>query len=397
MKFSKRITPIKPSATLAMTNRAKVLRAEGKDVLSFGAGEPDFDTPAFVVDAMVEAARSGHTRYGAVAGAPALRQAVAAHFTELYGVPFEAAEIIVSVGGKHSLFNLFQVLVDEGDEVIIPAPYWVSYPAQVRLAQGSPVVVETVPDEGFRLRPEDLAAAITDRTIGVVLNSPNNPTGAVQRVDDLRGIAELAERHDLWVITDDIYSWLRYGDAPFASILRERPDLRDRIIVVHGASKTYAMTGWRIGFTGGPKALVSKLATLQGQSTSNPTTFAQEGALAAVTSDHAFLREWLAAYDARRQAIVSGLNAIDGVRCATPGGAFYVFPDVRGLMGRRHQGTVIESTFQLCEVLLDEKLVACVPGEPFGAPGFMRMSYACSMEDIQRGVARIAEFCAGLE
>ena len=396
MKFSRRISPIKPSATLAMTQRAGQLRAAGRDVLSFGAGEPDFDTPTFIVDAMVEAARAGATRYAPVAGLPALRAAAAEHFAQLYGVPVEAGDVAVSCGGKHALFNLFQVLVDPGDEVIIPAPYWVSYTAQVQIAEGEPVIVETDMEQGFRLDPDAVAAAITDRTVGIVLNSPNNPTGAVQAAADLRAVAELAERHDLWVISDDIYSWIRYGSAPFDCVLRERPDLRDRIIVVHGASKTYAMTGWRIGFTVAPRDVIAKVSTLQGQSTSNPTSFAQAGAIAAVKSDHAFLADWLTAYDARRHAIVEGLNAIDGVTCAMPGGAFYVFPDVRGLLGRRHDDTLIDSSFALCERLLDDKLVACVPGEPFGAPGFMRMSYACSMDDIQRGVARVAEFAKSL-
>ncbi len=396
MKFSRRISPIKPSATLAMTQRAGQLRAAGKDVLSFGAGEPDFDTPTFIVDAMVDAARSGATRYAPVAGIPALRAAAADHFSALYDLAFEPADVAVSVGGKHALFNLFQVLVDPGDEVIIPAPYWVSYTAQVRIAEGQPVIVETDMEQGFRLDPEAVAAAITDRTVGIVLNSPNNPTGAVQTAADLRAVAELAERHDLWIISDDIYSWIRYGSEPFDSVLRERPDLRDRIIVVHGASKTYAMTGWRIGFTVAPREVIAKIATLQGQSTSNPTSFAQAGAIAAVSSDHSFLADWLTAYDARRHAIVEGLNAIDGVNCAMPGGAFYVFPDMRGLLGRRHGDTLIDSSFALCEQLLDDQLVACVPGEPFGAPGFMRMSYACSMDDIQRGVARIAAFAAAL-
>jgi aspartate aminotransferase len=390
------MAPIKPSATLAVTSRAKQLRAEGADVVSFGAGEPDFPTPTFIVDAMVAAARSGATRYLPVAGLPALRGAVASTFSAHYDVPFAADEVLISCGGKHSLFNLFQVLVDPGQEVIVPSPFWVSYPAQIRLAEGTPVVVPTLPEEGFRLDPVDVAAAITERTVGIVINSPNNPTGAVQSVEDLRAIAALAEAHDLWLVTDDIYSYIRYDDVPFASVLTERPDLRERIIVVHGASKTYAMTGWRIGFTLGPAALIKKMATLQGQSTSNPTAFAQHGALAAITSDHSFLDEWRAAYDARRHRIVDALNAIDGVSCVLPGGAFYVFPDVRGLIGRSLDGTVIETDLQLCELLLEHALVAVVPGSPFGAPGFVRMSYACSMDDIDEGLRRFARFARGL-
>ncbi|MCB9787757.1 MAG: pyridoxal phosphate-dependent aminotransferase [Deltaproteobacteria bacterium] len=396
MKFAKRMSSVKPSATLAMTNRAKTLQAAGKDVISFGAGEPDFDTPAHVTDAMVEAARRGETRYAPVNGIPKLRAAVAKQFSELYGVDFDLSEILVSTGGKHSLYNLFQVLVDPGDEVIIPAPYWVSYPDQVLLAEGVPVFVDTLPDEGFRLTAEAVEAAVTPRTIGLVLNSPNNPTGAVQSAADLRAIAEVAERHDLWIITDDIYSYIRYGDGPFDNVLRERPDLKDRIFVVHGASKTYGMTGWRLGFTGAPKRVIDQMAVIQGQATSGATTFAQFGALAAVGGDHAFLKDWLAAYDSRRKAIVDGLNAIPGMRCAMPGGAFYVFPDARAFIGKRFGDKVIESDMDLCEVLLDDALVACVPGTPFGAPGFFRMSYACSIEDIQKGLERMATTIAKL-
>jgi aspartate aminotransferase len=397
MKFARRMSPIKPSATLAVTSRAKQMRADGADIISFGAGEPDFPTPDFIVEAMVDAARSGATRYLPVAGLPALRQAVATTFSSHYDVPFTPDEVLVSCGGKHSLFNLFQVLVDPGDKVIVPSPFWVSYPAQIRLAEGEPVIVPTRPEEGFRLDPADVAAAIDDDTVGIVINSPNNPTGAVQSAEDLRAIAALAEAHDLWIVTDDIYSYIVYDEAPFANVLKERPDLRDRIIIVHGASKTYAMTGWRIGFTVAQVPLIKKMATLQGQSTSNPTAFAQHGALAALTSDHAFLDEWLAAYDARRHRIVGALNAIEGIQCVLPGGAFYVFPDATGLLGRRLGDIVIENDLQLCELLLEHALVAAVPGSPFGAPGFLRMSYACSMEDIDAGLMRFAEFASRLE
>ena len=397
LKFAKRLEPIKPSATLAVTTQAKRLKAEGHDVLSFAAGEPDFPTPPFVVDAMVKAARDGATGYAPVLGLPALRGAVARHFTDLYDTPFEASNIAVSVGGKHSLYNLFQILVDPGDEVIVPAPYWVSYPAQIRLAEGEPVIVDSDMEQGFVIRPEDIEAAITDRTVGIVLNSPANPSGAVQPVEVVGALADLVERHDLWLITDDIYSHIRYDDSPFINVLRERPDLRDRIIVVHGASKTYAMTGWRIGFTAARPDLIAKMGILQGQSTSNPTHFAQHGALAAIESDHSFLVPWLSAYDARRRRLVEMANAIEGVSCFMPGGAFYAFPDLRGVLGKRLGDTVIDSSMKFCEALLEHAMVAAVPGEPFGAPGFMRVSYACSMEDVETGMTRIAEFIGRLE
>jgi aspartate aminotransferase len=388
--------PIKPSATLAITSKAKALRAAGQDVVGFGAGEPDFPTPGFIVEAMVRAARDGATGYSPVAGMPALREAVARHFTGIYDIPFEAANIAVSVGGKHALYNLFQILVDPGDEVIVPAPFWVSYPDQIRLAEGRPVLVDTDVTAGFVIRPEDIEAAITDATVGIVLNSPANPTGAVQPVDVVRALADIAERHDLWIITDDIYSHIRYDDAPFISVLRERPDLRDRIIVAHGASKTYSMTGWRIGFTAAQPALIAKMGILQGQSTSNPTHFAQHGALAAVESDHSFLAEWIAAYDSRRKRLVEVANGIEGVQCSLPGGAFYAFPDLRGVLGRHFGDTLIDSSMTFCEQLLEHAMVAAVPGEPFGAPGFMRLSYACSMADVEKGMSRISEFVSAL-
>lgn len=392
MKFAKRLEPIKPSATLAVTTQAKRLKAEGHDVLSFAAGEPDFPTPDFVVEAMVTAARNGATRYLPTLGLPELREGVATMFRDLYGVDFAAENIAITCGGKHGLFNLFQALVDPEDEVLVASPYWVSYPAQVRLAGGRPVIVPTRADDGFRLDAADMASAISSRTVGIVLNSPSNPSGAVLDPETLLAIAELAEKHDLWVITDDIYSSIRYDGAEFHSILRLRPDLRDRVFVIHGASKTYSMTGWRVGFVGAPAAVIKKLGTLQGQSTSNATAFAQHGVLAAIQSDHSFLHEWLEAYDARRRRITDLLNAIPGVTCALPGGAFYVFPNIDALLGRTHRGVLIDSDLVLAQQVLETKLVAVVPGSAFGGPGFVRLSYACAIDDIERGVARLAEF-----
>lgn len=397
MKFSRRILPIAPSATMAVTGRAAELKAEGVDVISFGAGEPDFATPKFIVDAMVDAAREGATGYAPVAGLPALRDAVAREFTEIYGVPFDRNHIIVTCGGKQALFNLFQVLLDPKDQVLIPSPYWVSYPAQVELAEGEPVFVQCRPDQGFKLDMTAVREAISDRTVGIILNSPNNPTGGVQDAETLRELADVAEEHDLWICTDDIYSYLRYDGGEFVSVLRERPDLRDRIIIVHGASKTFAMTGWRLGFMGAHPSLIKKMGIIQGQSTSGATTFAQHGAVAAISSDKGFLKEWLAAYDARRKRIVSLLNDIEGVSCALPGGAFYVFPDVNGLLGRKYKGRVIDSDLELAQTLLEHAHVAFVPGEPFGAPGFMRLSYACSMESIEEGLARFAKFVSEMD
>ena len=396
MKFAKRLAPIKPSATLAVTSKAKALKAQGQDVVSFAAGEPDFPTPEFVVDAMVTAVREGATRYLPSLGLPALRTAVAQTFTTIYGLEFDSTNVAITCGGKHGLFNLFQALLDPGDEVLVAAPYWVSYPDQIRLADGEPVIVPTRAEEGFRWDAGDVADAITDRTVGLVINSPSNPSGAVFDEATLNALADLALEHDLWIITDDIYSYITYDGVPFCSILKLRPELRDRVFVLHGASKTYSMTGWRIGFVGAPSEVITQLGVIQGQSTSNATAFAQYGALAAVTSDHAFLADWVRAYDARRKRIVARLNALPGVQCALPGGAFYVFPDCRGLIGKSYRGETIRDDLHLAQLVLQHKLVALVPGSPFGAPGFVRMSYACSMDDIERGVARLDEFITEL-
>ena len=395
-RFAQRISAIQPSATMAVTARARELKAAGHDVVGFGAGEPDFTTPHFIIEAMVKAAYDGATGYGPVAGIPALRDAVAAHFETLYGLPFERDQVMVSVGGKQALYNLFQVLLDPGDEVLVPAPYWVSYPSQIQLAQGQPVEVETRLDQGFSLDLDRVQRAITSKTVGIVINSPSNPSGAVYDAATLRALADIVDKHGLWIISDDIYSHLRYDEGPFASILRERPDLRERIIIVHGASKTYAMTGWRLGFVGAPAPLIAKLSVLQSQSTSGATTFAQHGALAAITSDHRFLEPWLSAYAARRQRIVELLNAIDGIECSLPGGAFYCFPNIDKLLQRRCEGETIGSDMRFCQLLLEHAKVAIVPGTPFGTPGFARLSYACSMDDIVKGLERFASFAASL-
>lgn len=397
MKFADRMSPIKPSATLAVTSKAKQMIADGVDVISFGAGEPDFETPDFIVKALKDAIDSGKTRYTPVGGIPALRKAIAAMFTNLYGVRFDPSEVMASVGGKHALYNMFQVLVNPGDEVIIPAPFWVSYPAQVQLAQGTPVFVQTQASENFALDVAAIEAAVTDRTVGLVINSPNNPTGAVLDGETLGAIADLAEKHDFWIISDDIYSFLRYDGSPSKTALGQRPHLKDRIFIVHGASKTYAMTGWRIGFAGGPKELIGKMSTLQGQATSNPTAFAQYGALAALESDHEFLKEWMHQYDARRLQITVLLNGIEGVECTLPGGAFYVFPSIAKVLERKFQGEVIGTDLRFAQLLLEHAQVAVVPGEPFHGAGHCRLSYACSMEDIERGIARMKAFIDGLD
>ncbi len=394
MRWAERVRRASASATLAVTTKVKALKAAGVDVVTFGAGEPDFPTPAFIVEAMVEAARDGATRYTDVAGLRPLREAAAARYSEVYGTPIAPEDVVATVGGKQGLYDLFQVLVDRGDEVLVFSPHWVSYPAQIRLAGGRPVFVSTDEERGFRVDLGRTRAALTERTVGMVINSPNNPTGAVQDAETMAALAALAEERDLWIISDDIYSYLRYDGRPFASPLRERPDLRDRIFIAHGASKTYAMTGWRVGFVIAPEPVRERVLLIQGQSTSNPTTFAQHGAIAALESDHAFLDEWVTTYAARRERMVELLNGLEGVTCQLPSGAFYALPDVSGLLRRRYRGEEIATSGRLTELLLDQAHVAVVDGTPFGAPGHIRLSYACSSADIERGLARVADFVA---
>ena len=397
MKTARRLAAIGTSATVAITSRAKALVASGVDIVAMSVGEPDFATPDFVIEATVAALRAGHTTYAPVGGVPALRDAVAERFGREYGIPFTRDEVIVTVGGKEALYDLFQALVDPGDEVLVPAPYWVSYPAQVALAGGVPVTVPCDASRGLALDVAALAAAVTPRTVGIVINSPNNPSGAVYDAASLAQLAELAERHDLWIVSDDIYSAVRYDGVAFASVLHVRPDLRERVFIVHGVAKTWGMTGFRVGFLAGSRVVLGRCTALQSQTITSATTFAQHGALAAVRGDDAFLGPWLAAYDERRHHVHATLAALDGVSCAMPGGAFYAFPDVRGLLGRRYQGELVSDDVRLCELILEHAHVALVPGTAFGSPGFLRLSYACATDRLVLGLERIAAFVAQLD
>ncbi|WP_025323147.1 pyridoxal phosphate-dependent aminotransferase [Deferrisoma camini] len=391
MRLSSRARMLKPSPTLAITAKAKQLRAQGIDVIGFGAGEPDFDTPAHAVRAAVEALEAGETRYTPAGGTAELKQAVCRRIAGDYGMEYGPTEVTVSCGAKHTLYNLFQVLLDPGDEVIVPAPYWVSYPEQVRLAGGSPVVIPTREADGFRMQPEALEAALTPRTRAVVINSPSNPTGALYRAEHLEALADVIRGRDLVVVSDDIYHRLVYGDERFVSILEVAPDLRDRTVIVNGVSKTYAMTGWRIGYAAGPAEVIRAMEALQSQSTSNPTSFAQKGAVAALIGDQACVEEMRRAFARRRDLIVEALNRIPGVTCRRPEGAFYVFPNVSGLFGRRWGDRGIGAPADLAAFLLDEARVAVVPGEAFGSSEHLRMSYATSEDAIREGVGRFAE------
>ena len=391
IKLSRRVATVQPSATLAITARANELKAQGVDIVSFGAGEPDFATPEHIREAAKRAIDQGHTRYTAVPGMPQLRSALAGFLAKRYGLDYAPAEVIVTPGGKFGLYGLFQCLLDPGDEVIIPAPYWVSYPEQVVLSEGVPVIVHAGPEQGFRVTPEQIAAAVTPRTKVLIINSPSNPTGAAYTPEQLRALGEVAIEKDLFVISDEIYSELLYDGFPFASFPTLDPRLRERTAVASGWSKSYSMTGWRMGWVAGPKTLISALSNLQGQSTSNPVSFCQHAAIEAVQGSHDYLDAWIEAFDRRRRFLTSALDAIDGVSCRLPEGAFYVFPDMRGVLDRAWQGAPLGTCMRLAQFLLEEARVAVVPGEPFGAPGFVRLSYATSDEVIRTGVERIGE------
>jgi aspartate aminotransferase len=398
LKLASHLDQIKPSITLAVTAKAAKLKAAGIDVISFGAGEPDFETPAHI-KAAVHAAldQPGIGKYTDVGGILALRKAVAAELGRVHRVAIEPDQVLVSTGAKHSLYNLFTALLDPGDEVLIPAPYWVSYPDMVMLAGGKPVILPTRADNDFAVTPDQVRAACTPRTRAIVLNNPSNPTGAVYSQRQIEELAAAVVDKDLWIVSDDIYRQLVYGDATYCSIAAVSPDLGKRTILVDGASKTYAMTGWRIGYTAGPLPLIKAMAKVQGQSTSNPSHISQVAALAALTGPQDCVAEMRKAFDERRIAMVKMLRAIPGVACREPKGAFYAFPDVSAYVGKKSpDGKTLADDVQLCDWLVESGKVAVVPGSGFGAAGFVRLSYACSMQDIAVGVGRLGAALATL-
>jgi aspartate aminotransferase len=389
---------IKPSATLAMTSRVLDLKANGVDVIGLSAGEPDFDTPDFVKEAAIAAIAAGKTKYTNVDGTPELKAAIAAKFKRDNGLDYAPNQISVNVGGKHTLFNALVATIDAGDEVIIPAPYWVSYPDIVAFAGGTPVIISAPASQAYKITPAQLEAAITPRTRWVMLNSPSNPTGAAYSADELRGIAEVLLRAPhVMIITDDMYEHVWYADTPFATIVEVCPALYDRTLTVNGCSKAYSMTGWRIGYAGGPAWLIKAMSKLQSQSTSNPCSIAQAAATAALNGDQSFLKARNEAFRGRRDLVVAKLNAIDGIDCPTPEGAFYVYPDVSGLIGKTTpDGKMINTDSDLIDYFLDTVQVAAVPGDAFGlSPGF-RISYATSEEILTEACARIHKACAAL-
>ena len=400
MHLSQRAQAIKPSATLAVTAKAKSMKAAGQDVVSFGAGEPDFDTPDHIKQAAQQAIDDGLTKYQPAPGSPEARQAVAAYMNERFGYGFTQENVIISCGGKHALYLAFMCVVDPGDEVLLPAPYWVSYPQQARLAGGSIKEISASADQQFRITPNQLDEAITDKTRVLVLNSPSNPTGAMYTPDELRAIGEVVAQYpNLIVFSDEIYERLVYDDAEFASFAAVNPNLADRTVTFNCLSKTYAMTGWRIGFTIGPAELVKQMAAMQGQMTSNITSFCLPAVTAALQGDQSGVETMRQAFEERGHHIHQRLTRMEGIECPPPRGAFYVFPDVSAAAFGKHDpaGEKIESASDFAASLLQHQQVAVVPGEDFGAPSHVRLSFATSMEQIDKGLDRIEAYLNTLQ
>ncbi len=399
MQPSAALGRISPSPTLAITSRVMELKRAGVDVIGLGAGEPEFDTPDFVKEAAIQAIRDGKTKYTNVDGTPELKAAIAAKFARDNGLTYKADQISVNVGGKHTLFNAMVATIDAGDEVVIPAPYWVSYPDVVQFAGGVPVIVKAGPEQGYKLTPEALDAAITPKTKWVILNSPSNPTGAGYTADELKALGEVILRHPhVWVFADDMYEHIVYDGFRFATIAQVCPELYERTLTVNGCSKAYAMTGWRIGYAGGAPWLIKAIAKLQSQSTSNPCSVAQAAATAALTGDQSFLAERNQAFQARRDMVVAMLNEIEGMTCPTPEGAFYVYPSFAPLIGKSTpSGRLIDSDEAFVGYLLDDAKVAAVQGAAFGLSPAMRISYATSDALLREACTRIQTACAALK
>ncbi len=394
-RLSARVAGIAESATLAVDAKAKALKAAGRPVIGFGAGEPDFPTPDYIVDAAAAATHDPRWhRYTPAAGLPALREAIAEKTLRDSGLAVDASQVLVTNGGKQAIFNAVASLIDHGDEVIIQAPYWVTYPEVVSIFGGIPVPVVTDEATGYRATVEQLEAARTERTKMLIFVSPSNPTGAVYSPAEVEAIGRWAVEHGIWVMTDEIYEHLVYGDATFSSLPTLVPEIIDRCVVVNGVAKTFAMTGWRVGWMIGPKDIVKGAANLQSHSTSNVSNVAQVAALTAVSGPLDAVAEMRVAFDRRRRTIVSMLNDIPGVTCPEPEGAFYAYPSVKGVLGKTINGTAIDSSLSLADVALDVAEVAVVPGEAFGTPGYLRMSYALGDDDLVEGVTRLGKLLA---
>ncbi len=393
-----RLARIKPSPTIAVTVKAAELKAAGKDVIGLGAGEPDFDTPEHIKQAAVEAIRRGDTKYTAVGGTPALKKAVCDKFKRENGLEYAANQIVVGGGAKQVIFNALLATINEGDEVIIPAPYWVSYPDMVAFAGGTPVTVACPESQGFKLHPADLKKAITPKTKWLILNSPSNPTGAVYSEQELRAVADVLMAHpQVHVIADDIYEHILYDGMKFFTLAQIEPKLYSRILTVNGVSKAFSMTGWRIGYAAGEKSLIAAMTDIQSHSTSNPCSISQAAAVAALNQPADFLKDWMKSFRERCDKVVAGLNAIEHMSCSTPKGAFYVFPNCSQLFGRKTpSGRPISDSTSFCEYLLEDALVAAVAGSAFGLEGHFRISYATSDANLAKALERIGDACRKL-
>jgi len=387
IKLSNRVQSVKPSPTLAITARAAQMRAAGKDIVGLGAGEPDFDTPEHIKAAAVQALAKGFTKYTAVDGIPSLKKAIIDKFKKDNGLDYQAKQILVSCGGKQSSFNLTQALLNPGDEVIIPAPFWVSYPDMVLLADGVPVIIDTTQAQRFKISPEQLRAAITPKTRLIFINSPSNPSGIAYTLDELKALGDVLKEHpNIIIATDDMYEHILWKEGTFVNILNAHPDLYDRTVVMNGVSKAYSMTGWRIGYAAGPADLIEAMTTVQSQSTSNPTSISQVAAEAALTGDQSFIHDMCVEFKQRHDYVVAELNKIDGIDCMETDGTFYVFPNVEKLLARLDG---IDDDLAFSEYLIEQAGVALVPGSAFGTPGHIRISIATSMANLEKALERI--------
>lgn len=394
MQFSKKFESIAPSPTLAIDSKFKEMKAAGQNVVGFGAGEPDFDTPDHIKQAAINAILSGKTKYTPASGTLELKKAVCEKFQRDNGLCYEPANIVVSNGAKHSLINAFGAILNPGDEVIVPAPFWVSYPEMIKYNDGVPVVLHTTEADGFKFTPSMLEGVISSKTKALVLNSPSNPTGMVYTESELRAIADVCMKHNLYIIADEIYEHLVYGDAKHVSVASFSEEIKDKTIIINGLSKTYAMTGWRIGFTASNAKIAKLMSNIQSHTTSNPNSIAQEAAVAALRGPSEELSEMIKQFDARRKYMVERMNSIEGVSCKEPEGAFYVMMNIEKLIGKTLKGKLIESADDFAEIFLENQLVAVVPGTGFAAPGHVRWSYATSMENIKEGLDRLEKLLA---
>jgi aspartate aminotransferase len=396
--LSKRLKGLEESVTLAITAKAKAMAAEGRSVIGLGAGEPDFDTPENIKGAAIEAIKKGHTKYTPVGGINELKDAIINKFKRDNGASYSRDEVIVSSGGKHSIFNLLMSILDNGDEVIIPSPYWVSYPAMVGLAGGVPVIAGTREGEGFKMTPEQFSSLVTKKTKAVIINSPSNPTGAAYDRGELEGLALVALKNNVLIISDEIYEKLCYGGFQQTSVASISNEVRANTVVLNGVSKAYSMTGWRIGYAGGPAHIIKAMTSIQSQSTSNPSSISQWASVEALNGPQGAVEEMRREFEKRRDEMVSGLKSIEGIKAGLPKGAFYVFANTKAIYGRRHKetGIGINNSVDLAGFLLENSGVAVVPGSPFGDDAYVRLSYATSMDKIREGIKRIRDAVGGL-